>query len=113
MSHREETDQNEDPGQRQILFQAVNNHGESSGRPPKIEARLPGKYYGYFQNEYGEQAIFVFDYSTQTGTLWVGDNSWEEPVHVTDGKATDLILARNEQLWLQCCSDTATEIDRK
>jgi hypothetical protein len=53
-------------------FPVLNPHTPASGTPPQIEER-PGQYLGYFENEFGEQMIFVFDRSTGTGLLYAGD----------------------------------------
>ena len=84
------------------IFMATNVHGEGSGEPPQI---ISGgkKYCGYFENSYGEQALFVFDYETRIGTLWMGDAGWEEPHEVIDGDVPDLELSAEEKEWLQAC----------
>jgi len=71
----------------EIVFQVKNRHRLSAGKPPFIDANAPGKYHGYFENEHGEQAVFVYDRETKTGTLWVGDAGWETPYKVIDGLA--------------------------
>ncbi len=107
------TDHTQGDQNRELLFQVTNHHGTSSGKPPHIDASLPGKYYGYFQNEHGEQAIFIYDYDSHAGTLWVGDYGWEEPVSVTNGDAPELILSDEERLWLQACWNAATAFQQK
>jgi len=47
----------------QLLFQVTNHHGEASGIPPQIdEQTFPGVYRSYFENQNGEQAVFLYDY---------------------------------------------------
>lgn len=46
---------------REPLFKVSNHHAASCGVPPAIDADDAKKYFGYFANEYGEQALFVFD----------------------------------------------------
>lgn len=58
-------------------------------RPPEIDANTPKRYHGYFENEFGKQAIFVYDYDQHTGTLWLGDAGWEKAYAVIDGDAPD------------------------
>ena len=37
------------------------------GQPPAVDGDEPGKYYGYFANQYGEQAVFI---STASRLPW-------------------------------------------
>lgn len=67
------------------------------------EQTFPGVYHGYFENQNGEQAVFVYDYEQERGTLYVGDARWEHPYDVEDGKIAGLMLNRPEQLWLSAC----------
>lgn|SRR5690606_22907213 len=90
------------------LFWVDNKHGESSGEPPVIDGSQRGKYYSYFENEYGEQAVFVYDYETETGTLYMGDLGWEEPVTITEDTRSEVILNEAEGLWLGACWMAAT-----
>jgi hypothetical protein len=90
------------------LFHVGNRHGTDSGTPPVINGNEPGRYFGYFQNEYREQAVFVYDYQEKTGTLWMSDAGWDEPAKVIGGEAPDLILGGSERLWLQACWMAAT-----
>lgn len=90
------------------LFSVVNKHSAGCGEPPQINGNEPGKYYGYFENEYGEQSIFVYDYETETGTLYMGDAGWEESITITEETRSDLILSEVEGLWLGACWLAAT-----
>lgn len=67
-----------------------------------------GHYHEYFENEYGEQAVFVYNYQVETGTLWIGDVGWEEPKLVIDGQVPDLILGEKERTWLRACWNAAS-----
>jgi hypothetical protein len=88
----------------QSLFQVTNRHGEAFGVPPQIyEQTLSGVYRGYFENQNGEQAIFLYDCEQERGTLYMGDAGWEHPYDVVDGKVAGLMLNRPEQLWLSAC----------
>jgi hypothetical protein len=89
---------------KQQLFQVANHHGESCGIPPQIdEQTFPDVYRGYFENQYGEQAIFLYNYEQERGTLYTGDGGWEHPHDVVDGKVPDLMLNHPEQTWLSAC----------
>lgn len=72
----------------ETVFRMGNRHGPGCGRPPHIDidGSDGGCYYGYFENAYGEQAIFVYDRRTRIGTLWMGDNGWENPAPVVRGR---------------------------
>jgi hypothetical protein len=52
----------QDPGDARLVFAAHNNHDPRCGR-----------YYGCFENLYGEQFVFTFDRATGTGTVSGGD----------------------------------------
>jgi hypothetical protein len=90
-----------------LILQISNHHTASCGTPPQIEEQA-GQYLGYFENQYGEQMIFVFDQRTGTGQLYAGDAGWETPYEVVDGMAKELILTPEEGLWLQACWEAAT-----
>ena len=87
------------------IFSVSNKHiaAAGSGEPPRIDGNTQGRYHGYFENEYGEQAMFVYDRQTGTGNLWMGDYGWEHAIAVVDGVAQDLILNEAETLWLRAC----------
>jgi hypothetical protein len=94
----------EDLMRNQPLFQVTNHHGEACGVPPQIdEQTFPGVYHGYFENQNGEQAVFVYDYEQERGTLYMGDAGWEHPYDVMDGNVSSLMLNPPEQLWLSAC----------
>ena len=92
----------------ETLFSVGNKHIADSGQPIPVDGNTKGRYHGYFENEYGEQAIFVYNYQAGTGTLWMGDVGWEEPKLVVDGQVPDLILGENEKLWLMACWSAAS-----
>ncbi len=55
----------------QPLFQVTNHHGEACGVPPQIdEQTFSGVYRSYFENQNGEQAVFLYDYEQECGTLY-------------------------------------------
>ena len=93
--------------QQRYVFRARNKHSASMGEPPEIDANAPKRYHGYFENEFGEQAIFVYDYDKRTGTLWMGGAGWNHAFEVVDGDVPELELGMNEKLWLQVCWNTA------
>jgi hypothetical protein len=93
---------------RNPVFQAANKQGAGSGEPPYIDANTPNRYHGYFENDLGEQLIFVFDFEMGTGTLYHGDMGWEKPQKVQEGRAPEIVLDQAETLWLMACWTAAT-----
>lgn len=54
------------------LFIVSNHHVESCGMPPHFDGDIRKRCHGYYENEYGEHAIFVHDYGANEDTLWMG-----------------------------------------
>ncbi|HMF36527.1 MAG TPA: hypothetical protein VKF17_07795 [Isosphaeraceae bacterium] len=70
----------QNPGGAGLVFAAHNNHTPHCGLPPRVRnIDNPRLYYGYFENRFGEQFVFVFDPTTKTGTISGGDLDWGEP----------------------------------
>ena len=93
-----------------LLFRVSNRHAESCGVPPTVDGDERGKYHGYYENEHGEQFVFVYDHAQRTGTRYTGDANWEEPHKVQEsGRLHDLLLSAEEQTWLETCWATATK----
>ena len=90
------------------LFQVCNHHSASCGTPPHIDDRRPSLYLGYFENQYGEQAVFVYDGDSNHAVLYAGDAGWETPHAVIDGAVPELVLSETERLWLGACWQAAT-----
>jgi hypothetical protein len=90
------------------IFRVTNHHTDACGAPPAIDDSEPSRYLGYFENEHGEQAIFVYDRTRRTGTLSLGDTGWEHPHAVVDGVAAGVVLGATEQAWLAACWKAAT-----
>jgi hypothetical protein len=84
------------------LFQVRNHHSAACGTPPHIDDLRPNQYLGYFENQYGEQAVFVYD------RLYLGDAGWETSHTVVDGAVPDLVLSETERLWVRACWQAAT-----
>jgi hypothetical protein len=93
---------------RSPIFPVTNHHTESCGEPPQIDDSAPNCYRGYFENEHGEQAIFVYNRTTRQGTLHLGDAGWDRPCAVVDGTVAGLMLGTSEALWLATCWKAAT-----
>lgn len=90
------------------LFQVRNHHSAECGTPPHIDDRSPSQYLGYFENHYGEQAVFVYDRDSNRGVLYLGDAGWETPHTVVDGAVPDLVLSETERLWVRACWQATT-----
>lgn len=90
-----------------LILQICNHHTAACGTPPHIKER-PGQYTGYFENENGEQMIFVFDRCSGTGRLYAGDAGWETTFQVVNGQAQGLIMSSAEIQWLRACWLAAT-----
>ena len=96
----------------QIVFEASNNHSPNCGTPPAIRnVDHPDVYYGYFENEHGEQWLFSYDRRSRKGILRGGDVYWEKSFEVRDGTVAELFLGREEWLWLRACWNAATALD--
>ncbi|MBI4316907.1 MAG: hypothetical protein HY675_00335 [Chloroflexi bacterium] len=91
-----------------LVFAAHNHHGADCGTPPAIDENVPSQYIGYFENSYGEQAIFVYERDSGRATLRMGDYGWDHPIQVVDGGAIGVVLTPAELLWLQACWLAAT-----
>lgn len=90
------------------LFQVRNHHSATSGTPPHIDDRRPSQYLGYFENPYGEQAVFVYDRDANQAVLYLGDAGWETPHAVVDGAVPNLVLSATELLRIRACWQAAT-----
>lgn len=86
-----------------LLFTVSNHHAESSGKPPSVDGDIRKRYHGYFENGYGEQCVFVYDYEVGEGTLWMGDAGWANSHPVVDGDVPELLMDEHEKAWLMAC----------
>ena len=94
------------------LLTIFNTHTEDCGEAPTFTNCPDGKfdgsrYYGYFQNRFGEQWVFVYDFEKKVGELHGGDIGWDSVVQVKDGHA-DVMLGKAEAAWLDACWKAAT-----
>lgn len=92
----------------QLVFAASNNHTPHCGDPPGIRTEDHARYYyGYFENQYGEQWVFVYDGETGIGSLRGGDTSWGHEWRVENGAADGVRLNDAELVWLGACWSAA------
>ena len=85
------------------LFRISNHHTDDCGPAPAIDGDEAGRYYDYFANQHGEQAVFVYDYQTGQASVWMGDSGWREAHRVVDGQAEGVILNESEAAWIRAC----------
>ena len=90
------------------LFEVGDHHSGASGTPPHLAELSPSDYRGYFENESGEQAMFVYDRDSSKAVLYLGDARWQTPHAVVDGAVAELRLSETELLWLRACWQAAT-----
>jgi hypothetical protein len=90
------------------LFCVRNHHSADCGRPPHIDDRGPSQYLGYFENQHGEQAVFVYDHDTRQAFVSMSDAGWDVPYVVIDGTVPDLVFSETERLWVRACWQAAT-----
>src|SRR5579859_4196695 len=90
------------------IFRVTNHHTDACGRPLAIDDSEPNRYLGYFENEHGEQAVFVYDRARRVGTLLLGDAGWEGSHPVVNGAAAGVVLGPTERAWLAACWKAAT-----
>jgi hypothetical protein len=91
----------------EMLLTIPNRHNDPA---PRWEARPgDGRYYGYFENAFGEQWVFVYDMNAERGVLSGGDLGWDGERRVQDdGQVPGLILNELERMWLRACWSAAT-----
>ncbi len=95
------------------LFNVSNHHRPSAGIPPNVDDKNPQHYVGHFQNEHGDQCIFVYERSLHQGWLQMGDTNWELRYQINDGNVPELVLDDIEQQWLKACWLAATRLEPK
>ena len=84
------------------LLQIDNAHVASCGPPPSLDAS--DEYVGYFENEYGEQWVFIGDPETGKARLFGGDVHWEKRYDVSlKSPCPPLVLTESERLWIITC----------
>lgn len=94
------------------IFTMYNNHSKSCGTPPVVSNKKSKNYYGYFENEHGEQWIFIYNRETKKAELRGGDTEWQNIFIVNNGFVKELILDSEESNWLQACWKSATRFER-
>lgn len=80
-----------------------NTHAASCGEPPHLTNADGAAYLGYFQNEHGEQWVFVYDRATRQVTIHGGDMRWGRPIAITSLKDIPYHLNEAERRWFEAC----------
>src|SRR5712691_6156106 len=91
-----------------LVFQVRNHHSAAAAHHRTSMTSSPNQYVGYFENQYGEQAVVVYDRDSSQAVLYLGDAGWETPHAVIDGIVPDLVLSETERQWLRACWQAAT-----
>jgi hypothetical protein len=68
----------------------------------------PVSTWAILKNQYGEQAVFVYDRDSSQAVLHLGDAGWQTPYAVIDGIVPDVVLSATERQWLRACWQAAT-----
>ena len=92
------------------MITIANNHHEHCGESPVVsrDANSPD-YFGYFENQYGEQWMVQIDRDAGRGCLRGGDIGWDTEISIVDDEVVgDCILGQEEAAWLTVCWMTAT-----
>lgn len=85
------------------LFTVSNHHTAACAQPPQMDGDERDAYHGYFSNEHGEQAIYVYDWETGEATVRMGDAGWDSVYRVVDGCIEGATVTEAEATWLRAC----------
>jgi hypothetical protein len=78
-------------------------HAQSCGEAPIIDGDAPERYVGYFVNEYGEQAVYVYNDFTGEAAIRMGDTGWDRSFSVVNGEVAGPNLTEAERTWIRAC----------
>ncbi len=85
------------------MFPLHNRHGRDCGEPPHLTNNDHSRYYGYFENEHGDQWIFVDDPATGTAILRSGDRHWGTTHTMRGPKDLPPGMTDLECAWASAC----------
>jgi hypothetical protein len=87
----------------QRLLEIDNLQSAECGPPPSIDAA--DKYLGYFENDCGEQWVFIGDRKTGTAAIRGGDAGWPTQYIVSRDEPypSGLVLNDAEKQWIIAC----------
>ncbi len=83
------------------LLKIGNTHSESCGTPPILNAS--NNYIGYFENQYGEQWVFIGDIEKESAEIYGGDIDWAGLKIDLKKPVPDTILNQPEAHWIISC----------
>lgn len=89
------------------LLTIRNHHRAACGDPPIVNEEARDTYIGYFENQYREQWVFIYNRVTGEAVLRGGDIGWNKAWPIVNGEVDGLILNREEKLWLAACHAAA------
>jgi hypothetical protein len=93
------------------LLTVFNTHAASCGEPPDETNELSGRYVGYFQNEHGDQWLFMSDPETGTATLRSGDAGWDTTYTLRGPEDLPASMTDSERAWVLACLQAAHKPD--
>jgi hypothetical protein len=93
----------------------INKHVEDCGEPPLFDFD-DFSYVSYFENEHGEQSLFLYDSDEDEIIVYVADADWENPQILkgqwvldnelpSEDEDVGILLSSNEKLWLKACKN--------
>ncbi len=87
----------------QRLLEIDNLHIAECGSPPSLDAK--NKYVGYFENDCGEQWVFIGDRKTGKAVVRGGDAGWPTRYKVSSERPcpVNLVLGKEEKQWIIAC----------
>jgi len=99
------------PGEK--ITTIVNQHIEGCGEPPQFEID-EYTHVSYFENQHGEQSLFLFDDEEEEARIYIADASWENPQVIPSKELKNMtleefavisriILGPAEKKWLSAC----------
>lgn len=92
----------------QALLTIHNRHSQKCGEAPQITNDDRSRYIGYFQNEHGDQWIFVDDPATGPATLRCGDATWSTIYTIHGPGDLPNSITDTERAWILACWQAAT-----
>lgn len=90
------------PADRAPVMTALDHHPDSAPLASTVVAD-DGTYVGYFEDEFGCQALFTYPRFRGPGTLRIGQRGWEREYPVDGGQANGVTLSRTAARWLRSC----------
>ena len=94
-----------------IVLTVPNHHGECSGKAPELVAE---KYFytSYFENEHGEQLVFIYPKGGDRAILYHGGKNWDDSITLVPGGTLIIMLDADEKEWLLLCWKVARKFRR-